>query len=123
MKKILVATLVLALMSSAAYAKKQGNSIQVKGSDTMVNLVQAWSEEYMQTNPDSFIAVTGGGSGTGFASLINGTCDIAVSSREIKAKEIELAQKKNVNPKEYKVALDGLAVVVNPAVPARIRSR
>ena len=90
------------------------NSIQIKGSDTMVNLAQAWAEAFMQRNPGKIIAVTGGGSGTGFASLINQTCDIAMTSRSIKQKEIQLAQAKNVNPKEIKVALDGLAVVINP---------
>ncbi len=96
---------------------KNSNSIQVKGSDTMVNLVQAWAEEYMKSRPDAFIAVTGGGSGTGLAALINGTCDVAVSSRQIKQQEIGLAGKKGVVPSETKVALDGLAVVVHPANP------
>lgn len=114
-----LASLVLALSLAAALPvhAKSGQSIQIKGSDTMVNLVQAWAEEYMKKQPGSFIAVTGGGSGTGFAALINGTCDIAVSSREIKPKEIELAQKKGVTPKEFKVALDGLAVAVNRQNP------
>lgn len=96
---------------------KNSNSLQVKGSDTMVNLVQAWAEEYMKIQPEAFIAVTGGGSGTGLAALINKTCDIAVSSRQIKEQERGLAGKKGVTPTEYKVALDGLAVVVNPANP------
>lgn len=113
-------TVILALsivfVATPACAKKN-HSLQVKGSDTMVNLVQSWAEEFMKKSPDSFIAVTGGGSGTGFASLINGTCDIAMSSREIKSKEIELAEKKDIHPKEFKVALDGLAVVVNTANP------
>ena len=99
-----------------AHAKNDG-SLQVKGSDTMVNLVQGWAEEFMKKNPDAFIAVTGGGSGTGLAALINGTCDVAMSSREIKKQEIELAEKKNVHPKEFRVALDGLAVVANPQNP------
>lgn len=95
----------------------KGNSIQIKGSDTMVNLMQAWAEKYMQDNPQDFAAVTGGGSGTGFAALISGTCDITMSSREIKGKEITLAKEKGKNPYEVKVALDGLAVVVNPSNP------
>ena len=97
-----------------AFAASGKNSIQIKGSDTMVNLGQAWAEKYMQENPGEFIAVTGGGSGTGFSSLISGTCDIAMSSRNIKEKEIRLAKQKGINPNEIKVALDGLAVVVNP---------
>ncbi len=120
MKK-LASILVLTLIISSTYANsafaKKGDSIQVKGSDTMVNLAQAWAEAFMKKNPGAFIAVTGGGSGTGIAAIINGTCDIAISSREIKAKEIELAKKKGVTPKEYKVALDGLAVVVSPKNP------
>jgi phosphate transport system substrate-binding protein len=100
-----------------AFAASGNNSIQVKGSDTMVNLGQAWAEKYMENNPGGFIAVTGGGSGTGLSSLISGTCDIAMSSRNIKEKEITLAKKKGINPEEIKVALDGLAVVVNPKNP------
>jgi phosphate transport system substrate-binding protein len=91
------------------------NSIQIKGSDTMVNLGQAWAEKYMEQNSGDFIAVTGGGSGTGLSSLISASCDIAMSSRNIKDKEIGLANKKGVSPNEIKVALDGLAVVVNPS--------
>ena len=96
-------------------AAQQKNSIQIKGSDTMVNLAQAWAEEFMQKNPGRIVAVTGGGSGTGFASLIAGTCDIAMASRTIKQKEIDLAAKKGITPTEVKVALDGLAVVAHPA--------
>jgi phosphate transport system substrate-binding protein len=96
---------------------RQDNSLQIKGSDTMVNLVQAWSEAFMTKNQDAFVAVTGGGSGTGLAALINGSCDIAASSREIKKEEIGLAEKKNIHPKEFKVALDGLAVAVHPENP------
>jgi len=98
-------------------AASSKNSIQIKGSDTMVNLGQAWAEKYMEKNPGDFIAVTGGGSGTGFSSLISRTCDIAMSSRNIKDKEIALAKQKGVNPNEIAVALDGLAVVINPSNP------
>jgi len=91
--------------------------IQIKGSDTMVNLSQTWAEKYMEKNPEEFIAVTGGGSGTGLSSLMSGTCDIAMSSRNIKEKEIALAKQKCIEPYEIRVALDGLAVVVNPKNP------
>ncbi len=104
---------VVFLVSIAGAGSK--NSIQIKGSDTMVNLGQAWAEKYMEKYPGDFVAVTGGGSGTGLSSLMSGTCDIAMSSRNIKEKEISLANKKGINPNEVKVALDGLAVVVNPA--------
>jgi len=93
------------------------NSLQIKGSDTMVNLVQAWAEEYMRRHPDVLVAVTGGGSGTGIAALLTNTCDIAISSRLIKEKEIQQAKSNNIEPIEFKVALDGLAVVVSPKNP------
>jgi len=109
--------LVVLLIASPAFARSGKNSIQIKGSDTMVNLGQAWSEKYMEMNPGDFIAVTGGGSGTGLSSLISGSCDLAMSSRDIKEKEIVLAKAKGINPNEIKIALDGLAVVVNPANP------
>ncbi|HOY08487.1 MAG TPA: PstS family phosphate ABC transporter substrate-binding protein [Candidatus Omnitrophota bacterium] len=108
---------VLLAFLSVSCAASGNNSIQVKGSDTMVNLVQAWAEKYMEHNPGSFVAVTGGGSGTGLSSLISGTCDIAMSSRNIKVTEVALAEKRGINPNEIKAALDGLAVVVNPENP------
>ncbi len=114
MFKKLVFMLVALMFTTLAFARQDKNSIQIKGSDTMVNLGQAWAEKYMEADPHDFIAVTGGGSGTGFSSLISGTCDIAMSSRNIKDKEIALAKQKGINPNEIKVALDGLAVVVNP---------
>ncbi|MCM8813213.1 MAG: phosphate ABC transporter substrate-binding protein [Candidatus Omnitrophica bacterium] len=95
----------------------KNSSLQIKGSDTMVNLAQAWAEVFMEKNTADFVAVTGGGSGTGMASLISGTCDLAMSSRPMKDKEINLAEKKGIHPVEIKAALDGLAVVVHPKNP------
>jgi phosphate transport system substrate-binding protein len=115
-KRIVLRLLIIAL-GVCACTSSRTRSIQIKGSDTMVNLVQSWAEKYMEENPGEFVAVTGGGSGTGFASLISRTCDIAMSSRNIKQKEIVLANKQGVNPFEIKVALDGLAVVVHPSNP------
>ena len=117
LKKVFWIPTILLMCFNQVFAAAQKNSLQIKGSDTMVNLGQAWAEKYMENNPTEFIAVTGGGSGTGFSSLISGTCDIAMSSRNIKDKEIALAKGKNINPFEIKVALDGLAVVVNPRNP------
>jgi ABC-type phosphate transport system substrate-binding protein len=90
-------------------------SITVGGSDTMVNLGQALAEEFMNAYDQVDISVTGGGSGTGIAALINGTIDFANASRAIKGEEIEEAEATNgVEPTEYVVAYDGIAVVVNP---------
>ncbi|MBI2119854.1 MAG: phosphate ABC transporter substrate-binding protein [Elusimicrobia bacterium] len=117
--KKIVMSLILSLTASFLYAASSKNSIQIKGSDTMVNLSQAWAENYMEKNPGDFVAVTGGGSGTGISSLISGTCDIANTSRNIKEKEIAIAKKKGIVPYEIKVGLDGLAVVVNPQNPVK----
>lgn len=91
--------------------------ITVKGSDTMVNLSQKWAEVYMQNNSDVSIQVTGGGSGTGVAALLNGTTNIANSSRELKENEYEQAKERGITPKEYEVALDGIAVIVHTDNP------
>jgi len=91
--------------------------LQIKGSDTMVNLVQVLAEEYMARNPGTALAVLGGGSGTGITGLINGTCDIANHSREWKPKEIDLAWEKGVKPRFFAIAVDGLSVIVNDKNP------
>lgn len=83
----------------------------------MVNLALAWAEAYRVQQPATAIAVTGGGSGTGIAALINGTVDIANASREMKESEIEQARAQGVEPVEHVVAIDALAVIVNPANP------
>ena len=97
------------LAGCARKSNEQSNSLQIKGSDTMVNLGQAWAEAYMKQYPGTSIAVTGGGSGTGITALINNTCDIAEVSREMKQSEIELISSKGMPPKKVIVALDGLA--------------
>ena len=91
--------------------------ITIKGSDTMVHLVSSWAEAFMQRNPGIEVSVTGGGSGTGFAALLNGTTDICAASRNIKNNELMLAIQKNIHPNEIVVARDGIAVVVNPDNP------
>ncbi|MDO8662502.1 MAG: PstS family phosphate ABC transporter substrate-binding protein [Candidatus Omnitrophota bacterium] len=116
LKKGLLVAITL-LCAATAFAAKDKDSIQVKGSDTMVNLSQSWAEKYTEENPGNFVAVTGGGSGTGISALISGTCDIANASRTIKEKEIALAKQRGTDPYEIKVGLDGLAVVVNPHNP------
>lgn len=89
-------------------------TITVKGSDTMVNLAQKWAEVYMTKNPNVSIQVTGGGSGTGIASLLNKTTDLANASREIKGAEMEKAKSQGIVPIQYEVALDGIAIIVHP---------
>ena len=108
-----MAASVLALSLPAPTVAVEG-SIQIKGSDTMVNLCQAWAEAFMAAHPKVVVAVTGGGSGTGIAALINGTAEIAASSRAMTKKERDLAQQQGAAPKEWTAALDGLAVVVHP---------
>jgi len=87
------------------------------GSDTMVNLALAWAEAYHELHPEVSISVTGGGSGTGIASLINGSTDIANASREMKEEEFEQAEEQGIAPVEHVVAMDAIAVVVNPGNP------
>ena len=93
--------------------------IENKGSDTIVNLALAWAEKYQAEYPDIRISVTGGGSGTGIAALINNTVDIANASRQIKDEEVAEAQAKGVSPVEHVIARDAIAVIVNPENPVR----
>jgi phosphate transport system substrate-binding protein len=102
------------MLSTTAMAE---TAIQVKGSDTMVNLMSNMAEAYMKAHPDVSIAVTGGGSGTGIAALINGTTDICAASRMMKKEEIDQAQSRNVTPVETKIALDGISLMVNRKNP------
>ena len=93
-------------------------TIQVKGSDTMVNLAQAWAEEYKKVAPDVDVEVSGGGSGVGIAALEKGTIDIADASRNMKPEEMETAKKNTgKEPKEFIVGYDALAIYVNKANP------
>ncbi len=94
-----------------------GKMLQVKGSDTMINLVQVLAEEYMDRTPGPSLAVLGGGSGTGISALINRTCDIANSSRDMTPKEYSQAWEKGVKPRAFILAVDGLSIVVNAKNP------
>ena len=98
----------------------QATYIENKGSDTIVNLALAWAERYQDTHSEVRISVTGGGSGTGIASLINNTVDIANASRRIKPEEIENAQANGVEPLEYVIARDAIAVIVHPDNPIKV---
>src|SRR5262245_62052777 len=103
--------------SSATASDSMGSYIDNKGSDTIVNLALAWAETYQSENPEVSIAVTGGGSGTGIAALINKTTDIANASRKIKQEERDEATANGVTPIEHTIARDAIAVVVNPNNP------
>jgi phosphate transport system substrate-binding protein len=92
-------------------------TIENKGSDTLVNLALAWAEEYTRVHPDVGISVTGGGSGTGIAAMINGTVSIANASREMSPEEIRAAKTSGIDPVQFVVAYDAIAVVVNLSNP------
>jgi phosphate transport system substrate-binding protein len=109
--------LAAAMAVAPAPASGQSRALQIKGSDTMVNLGQAWAEAFNKLHPELNVAVTGGGSGTGIAALINGTCDIAESSRALEAKEVQQAREMGFVIREDIVALDGIVVVVHPSNP------
>lgn len=125
MKRTLFPIFLLALFLTsgcAGSARAQNDSqasayIENKGSDTIVNLALAWAERYQDEHPDVRISVTGGGSGTGIAALVNGTVDLANASRKIKTEEIETAQSKGIQPVEHIIARDAIAVIVHPENP------
>lgn len=94
-------------------------SIQNKGSDTMVNLALAWAERYQAEHPDVSLSVTGGGSGTGIAALVNGTVDIANASRVMTNDEKKQAEANGITPVEFVVSRDAITVIVNPENPVR----
>ena len=94
-----------------------GQTIENKGSDTIVNLALAWAEAYAEVRPEVRISVTGGGSGTGIAAMINGTADIANASRKMKPEEVEKARENGIEPVEHVIAGDAIAVVVHPSNP------
>jgi phosphate transport system substrate-binding protein len=114
LKRTFIGFLCLSLLTAGGMLFAQKKFMQVKGSDTLVNLIQILVEEFMAKNPDKPIAVLGGGSGTGIAALINDTCDIANHSRPMKDKEYEQAKDKGIITRTFIIAIDGLSVIVNP---------
>jgi phosphate transport system substrate-binding protein len=123
--KRLILPIVLSFFLLAACSSNQAGTnsqkaayyIDNKGSDTIVNLALAWAEKYQSLHPDVSIAVTGGGSGTGIAAMINKTTDIANASRKIKNEEVDQAKANGVDPVEHTIARDAIAVIVNPSNP------
>ncbi|MBI3361592.1 MAG: phosphate ABC transporter substrate-binding protein [Chloroflexi bacterium] len=121
-RSICIAVLVSLLASCGSPAGQSAptasqSAIEDKGSDTMVNLALAWAERYGAEHPEARLSVTGGGSGTGIAAMINGTASIANASRAIKAEEKQQAEANGLQPVEFVVARDAIAVIVNPANP------
>lgn len=127
MRRVLIPLLVLSILLSACTPGTGDTStgassittITNVGSDTMVNLALAWAEAYQTENPSVQLSVTGGGSGSGIAALINGTVDIANASRSIKTEEQTEAQAAGFTPVESIVARDAIAIIVNPANPVQ----
>ena len=123
--------LVAACTSSGTVQQQSGNSgisttptqssayIENKGSDTIVNLALAWAEAYQKIHPEVSISVTGGGSGTGLTALVNKTVDIANASRQMKPEEITAAKAAGLDPQEFVIARDAIAVIVNPENPVQ----
>ena len=113
-RSLALAVGVLSILATNVFAQEM---LQIKGSDTLINLVQRLAEEYMEKNPEKYIAVTGGGSGTGIAALINGKCDIANASRLMKSKEVAQATDNGVKVNRVVIAMDGLSVIANGSSP------
>lgn len=130
MRRLLCGLVVLALVAVGCAGPSAGSApgeqgaaqeqiVQNKGSDTLVNLALAWAESYMGAHGNVRISVTGGGSGTGIAAMINGTVDLANASRAMKQEEIDAARKNGIEPLEHVVARDAIAVVVHPSNPVQ----
>lgn len=119
-QRLIIATIcaAMALAASLNASAADRQVIQNKGSDTLVNVAQAWAEAYREVDENVAVAVSGGGSGTGIAAMINGTVDIANASRKMKKKEIKSAQEKGQNPLEHIVGYDALAVFLHKDNPA-----
>jgi phosphate transport system substrate-binding protein len=119
--QLLICAVILTACGSSANAQSSSptsqKTIEDAGSDTIVNLALAWAEAYQKVNPAVRISVSGGGSGTGIAALINKTTDIANASRKIKAEEMQSAEQNGVQPHEIEIARDAIGVIVNPENP------
>ena len=117
MKKLSVIWIIFSVVFWISFDVYGRDLIQNKGSDTLVNVAQAWAEAYQKIRADIAVAVTGGGSGTGIAALINGFADIANASRKMTDKETELAKKHGYDPQEFVVGYDALAIFLHPNNP------
>ena len=119
MRRYLVFSIALVSLAGCGTGRGSRTVIQNKGSDTLVNVAQAWAEAYREIQPDVAVAVSGGGTGTGISAMINGTADLAAASREMTEGELEAARKNGVEPVPFTVGYDALAVFVHPDNPIR----
>jgi phosphate transport system substrate-binding protein len=128
LKTLTIAFVATALLTSITACSREGEQktapssekfvIQNTGSDTMVNVAQSWAEKYAEINPSVSVEVSGGGSGTGIAALINGTVDLANCSRQMEPEEIEQAkQNTGKDPEKFIVGYDALAVYLHKDNP------
>lgn len=113
---------IIVLLLFGSCLNKNIEHVVIRGSDTEVNLVLLLAEEYMEQHPDVSVAVTGGGSGTGIAVLINKRTDIANSSRAFKASELELAKSRQIDVKPIIFAVDALCFIVHPSLNIFLRN-
>ena len=111
LKALVISTMVFLITGAPVFA----GSIVIKGSTTVLPIAQKAAEDFMKMNADISISVSGGGSGNGIKAIIDGTCDIADSSRFIKDKEVKLAQERGVLPVPHRVALDCVVPIVHPS--------
>ena len=118
-KGLLSISIVVGLLLSSDIAEARSKIIQAKGSDTILNVTQSIAENYMKGNRKARIAVTGGGSGVGISSLINGTTDIAMASRNIKDKEKDMAKSKGLDVREVVLGFDGITIIANLSNPVK----
>lgn len=118
-KTFLASILVLGALLTGCGGAKENKVIQVKGSDTILNVTQGISEEFMQKNPKAKIAVTGGGSGVGISALLNKTTDIAMASRAMKSSEYDKAKEIGLSVEEVVLGFDGITLIVNEKNPVK----
>jgi phosphate transport system substrate-binding protein len=110
----LIVLLVILLLSSCSEKIK---TLKIKGSDTEVNLVTELAESFHNIDKSCYLSISGGGSGLGIASLLNGQADIANSSRELNSEETELFRKRGIELDTFVFAEDAIAFVVSPSLP------
>ncbi|MGE4553902.1 MAG: PstS family phosphate ABC transporter substrate-binding protein [Desulfovibrionaceae bacterium] len=115
MKKILALVALFALVAGTAWA----GSVEIKGSTTVLPFMQKVVDHFQKSNPDMAISLSGGGSSNGAKALIDGTCDIAMMSRDMKGKEADAAKANGREPVQFVVAYDCIVPVVNPANPVK----